>query len=115
VSELRSADTAVATVFAALADPARRQVVQLLGTSSRRAGELATATGLSAPAMSKHLRVLLHAGIITDERTNQDARMRYFRLRPQSLIALQAWLDELQARWDEQLASFKRHVEERTP
>lgn len=111
--ELGPGDTETAAVFAALADPARRQVVQLLGTSSRRAGELAAATGLSAPAMSKHLRVLLRAGIITDERTSQDARMRYFRLRPQSLTALQAWLDQLQAHWDEQLASFKRHIEEK--
>ncbi len=107
------ADGDVATLFGALADPARRQVVQLLGTAPRRAGELAAATGTSSPAMSRHLKVLLQAGIVTDERTTQDARMRYFRLRPQSLVALQAWLDQLQAHWDEQLASFKQHVEER--
>jgi DNA-binding transcriptional ArsR family regulator len=103
----------LAVVFGALADPARRQVVQLLGAAPRRAGELAAAVGMSAPAMSRHLRVLLQAGIVTDERTTQDARMRYFRLRPQSMAALQAWLDQLQAHLDEQLASFKRHVEER--
>lgn len=103
----------VALLFGALADPARRNVVQLLGTAPRRAGELAAATGMSSPAMSRHLKVLLQAGIVTDERTAQDARMRYFRLRPQSLVALQAWLDQLQAHWDEQLASFKQHVEER--
>jgi hypothetical protein len=50
--------------------------------------------------------------VVTDERTSQDARMRYFRLRRQPLAALQAWLDQLQAHWDEQLASYKRHVEE---
>jgi len=108
-------DAEVAVVFGALADPARRQVVQLLGGAPRRAGELAAAAGVSAPAMSRHLKVLLQAGIITDERTDRDARMRYFRLRPQSLTALQAWLDQLQAHWDEQLAPFKRHVQERTP
>jgi DNA-binding transcriptional ArsR family regulator len=102
----------VAVLFAALADPARREVVQLLGTAPRRAGELAAAVGMSSPAMSRHLKVLLRAGVITDERTSQDARMRYFRLRPRSLAALQAWLDQLQAQWDEQLASFKRHIEE---
>lgn len=100
-------------VFGALADPARRQVVQLLGRAPQRAGELAAAVGMSAPAMSRHLRVLLEAGVITDERTAKDARMRYFRLRPQSIAALQAWLDQLQAHWDEQLASYRRHVEER--
>jgi DNA-binding transcriptional ArsR family regulator len=104
----------VATVFGALADPARRQVVQLLGTAPLRAGELAAAVGMSAPAMSRHLKVLLQAGIVDDERTTQDARMRYFRLRPQSMAALQAWLDQLQAHWDEQLASFQRHIETRT-
>jgi DNA-binding transcriptional ArsR family regulator len=108
-----AANAGVATVFAALADPARRQVVQLLSAAPRRAGELAAAADMSAPAMSRHLKVLLQAGIITDERTSQDARMRYFRLRPQSLTALRAWLDQLQAHWDEQLMSFKRHVEER--
>lgn len=107
-------DGDVAVLFGALADPARRQVVQLLGTAPRRAGELAAATGMSSPAMSRHLKVLLQAGIVTDERTAQDARMRYFRLRPQSLAALQAWLDQLQAHWDEQLGSFKQHIEKRT-
>jgi DNA-binding transcriptional ArsR family regulator len=106
-------DADVAAVFSALADPARRQVVQLLGAAPRRAGELASTVGLSAPAMSRHLKVLLNAGIVADERTAADARLRFFRLRPQSFAALQAWLDQLQAHWDEQLASFKRHVEER--
>jgi DNA-binding transcriptional ArsR family regulator len=101
-----------ALLFSALADPTRRQVVQLLGTRPCRAGELAAATGTSGPAMSRHLRVLLRAGLVADERLGSDARARVFRLRPQSLIALQAWLDQLQARWDEQLAAFKRHVNE---
>jgi DNA-binding transcriptional ArsR family regulator len=105
--------TSADVVFEVLADPARRRVVQLLGASPRRAGELAAAVGMSAPAMSRHLRVLLRAGIITDERTPMDARMRYFRLRPQSMDALRAWLDQLQAHWHEQLASFSRHVQER--
>jgi len=98
-------------LFAALADRTRRQVVQLLGEGPRRAGELATAAGVSAPAMSRHLRVLLQAGLVADERTAADARARVFRLRPQPVAALAAWLDQLQAHWDEQLQSFKRHVE----
>ena len=61
--------------------------------------------------MSRHLRVLLQAGVVTDERLAEDARARVFRLRPESLVALRAWLDQLQAQWEEQLASFKRHVE----
>ena len=101
----------VDAVFAALADPTRRRVVELLGQGPQRAGTLSTSVGMSAPAMSRHLRVLLEAGIVADERLADDARARVFRLRPESLVALQAWLDQLKAEWDEQLASFKRHVE----
>jgi DNA-binding transcriptional ArsR family regulator len=106
--------TALDEVLAALADPARRQVVQELGNGARRAGELAAATRLSAPAMSRHLRVLLDAGVIEDERVPEDARVRLFRLRPESLAGLHAWLDQIQAEWNEQLQAFKRHVERRT-
>jgi DNA-binding transcriptional ArsR family regulator len=98
-------------VFQALADPTRLGVVEALSTGPRRAGELAEVAGVSAPAMSKHLRVLLRAGIVADERTPDDARVRLFRLRPESIVGLQAWLDQLRAHWDEQLQSFKRHVE----
>jgi DNA-binding transcriptional ArsR family regulator len=66
---------------------------------------------MSAPAMSRHLRTLLDAGLIEDERTRDDARLRVFRLRPQSFVAVQAFLDQLQADWNVQLRSFKRHVE----
>ena len=107
-------DEEVAPLFVALADPTRRSVVQLLGEGPRRAGELAEAAGMSAPAMSRHLRVLLQHGIVADERLADDARARVFRLRPESIVPLQAWLDQLQAHWDEQLQSFKRHVERRT-
>jgi DNA-binding transcriptional ArsR family regulator len=103
----------MATVFTALADPTRRQVVELLGERPRRAGELSEAAGTSAPVMSRHLRVLLEAGVVVDERVPHDARVRLFRLRPESVDALQAWLDQLQAHWTEQLGSFKRYLEEK--
>jgi DNA-binding transcriptional ArsR family regulator len=104
-------DGAAGAVFEALADPARRQVVALLSDGPRRPGQLAAAAGVSAPTMSRHLRVLLTAGVIEDERIETDARARVFRLRPQSLVAVQAWLDQIQAGWNSQLASYKRHVE----
>jgi DNA-binding transcriptional ArsR family regulator len=109
-NDMPAADADVTVVFGALADSARLRIVQLLGDEPRRAGELATAVGVSAPAMSRHLRVLLAAGIVTDERRPEDARLRYFRLRPQSMVAVQSWLDQLQANWTEQLTSFQRHV-----
>ena len=101
----------IVDVFEALADPTRREVVRLVGARPRRAGELASEVGLSAPAMSRHLRVLLEAGLVEDSRVASDARLRVFRLRPQSLVAVQAFLDQLQADWKVQLQSFKRHAE----
>ena len=106
--------TELAPVLTALADPTRRRVVQLLSAGPRRAGELAAASGTSAPAMSRHLRVLLGAGIVVDERPSSDARTRVFWLRPESIAPLRDWLDQLQTACDEQLASFKRHIEGRS-
>lgn len=104
----------IVDVFEALADPTRREVLQLLGSRPHRAGELADATGMSPPAMSRHLKVLLGAGIVEDERVPEDARVRVFKLRPESLAAVQAYLDQLQMEWRQQLRSFKRHVEARS-
>ena len=98
-------------VFQALADPTRRQVVQLLGRRPRRAGELAGELGTSASALSRHLKLLLDASIIEDERVPDDARVRLFKLRPDSLADVQTYLDELQAEWQSQLQAFKHHVE----
>jgi DNA-binding transcriptional ArsR family regulator len=101
----------LATVLQALADPARLRVVEALSRAPQRAGDLAAAAGVPAPTMSKHLRVLLAAGIVTDERGARDARVRVFRLRRESVVAVRAWLDQVQAHWDEQLWAFKAHVE----
>jgi DNA-binding transcriptional ArsR family regulator len=101
----------LAPVLTALSDPTRQRVIQLLSEGPRRAGELAAAAGTSAPAMSRHLRILLRAGIVADERPPNDARTRVFWLRPESITPVRDWLDDLQAASDEQLASFKRHVE----
>src|SRR5205085_8202864 len=94
----------LAPLMQALADPTRLGLVEILSTGPRRAGKLAEESGLSAAATSKHLRVLLQAGVVADERPPDDARVRIFRLRPESVAALQAWLDQLQAQWDDQLA-----------
>jgi DNA-binding transcriptional ArsR family regulator len=104
----------LAPLLTALADPTRLRVVQLLSAGPRRAGELAAASGTSAPTMSRHLRVLLKAGIVADERPTDDARARVFWLRPESITLVRDWLDELNAAADEQLASFKRHLEGRS-
>ena len=56
---------------------------------------------MSAPAVSRHLRVLMAASVIADERLDEDARARVFRLRPQSIKVLQSWLDQLMTGWTE--------------
>jgi len=83
------------SVIEALSDPTRRQIVTLLSGGPKRAGELAAEVGMSAPAISRHLRVLLSAQVISDERLDEDARARVFRLRPQSIKTVQGWLDQL--------------------
>ena len=96
--------------FAALADPTRRGVVSLLRLGPRRAGELAQELDMSAPAMSRHLRVLRESGLIEDQR-GDDARVRVFRLRPEPFSALRGWLDEVEAVWTDQLTAFAAHAE----
>jgi DNA-binding transcriptional ArsR family regulator len=93
------------TVIGALSDPARRRIVALLSGGPKRAGELASGADLSAPAMSRHLRVLLSAQVITDERLDSDARARVFRLRPESVEAARTWLDSVLAGTAEPLAA----------
>ena len=99
------------STLAALADPTRRHVVDLLRRSPRRAGELAARTHMSAPAMSRHLRVLRASGLVEAEAMPDDARARVYRLRRRPFADLQAWLDQVQTFWDDQLASFKEHAE----
>ena len=90
-------DATAGTVIEALGDPVRRQVVTLLAGGPRRAGEIAAQAGMSAPAMSRHLRVLMAASVIEDGRLDGDARARVFRLRPQSIAVVRSWLEQIQA------------------
>jgi DNA-binding transcriptional ArsR family regulator len=97
--------------LAALADPARRRSVELLAERPRRAGELAEAVGVSAPVMSRHLRVLRDAELVEESHPPFDARVRVYSLRAGSMGGLRAWLTGTEAGWAEQLAAFKDHVE----
>ena len=81
--------------FGALGDATRRAVVELLRDGPRRAGDLADAAKVSAPVMSRHLRALLDAGIVDDERSQSDARVRLFFLHKDSLVPALRWLQEL--------------------
>ncbi|NTX34453.1 MULTISPECIES: helix-turn-helix transcriptional regulator [unclassified Myxococcus] len=97
--------------FAALADPTRRGVIDLLREQPLRAGELAAAFDMSPPAMSRHLRVLRKTGLVQEDAVEDDARVKLYRLRPERFSELRVWLDEVEAFWGEQLQSFKEHAE----
>jgi DNA-binding transcriptional ArsR family regulator len=97
--------------LAALADPTRRGVVDLLRRKPRRAGELAEALAMSPPAMSRHLRVLRKAGLVEEGDAQEDMRVRVYRLRRKPFAALRHWAEDVEAFWGEQLAAFKAHVE----
>ncbi len=97
--------------LSALADPTRRRVVDMLRKRPHRAGDLARASRVSAPAMSRHLRVLRRTGLIEEQRNTEDARLRVYRLRPQPFRDLQSWLREVETFWTDQLDAFKIHAE----
>ncbi len=97
--------------LAALSDPQRRRAVDLLGAAPRRAGELAVELGLTAPAMSRHLRALREAELVEESHPPFDARVRIYRLRRGAMDELKAWLEQTERGWAEQLAAFKAHVE----
>ena len=97
--------------LAALADPERRRTVELLREAPRRAGDLAQAIGLRAPAMSRHLRVLRESGLVEESHPTFDARVRIYRLRPAPIAELRAWLELTEQLWTNELAAFKAHVE----
>lgn len=97
--------------LAALADPHRRQVIELLRERPRRAGELAYSTGLNPPALSRHLRTLKAGGLIEEVHPDFDGRVRIYSLRPEPMAKLKSWLEQTEQLWTKQLAAFKAHLE----
>jgi len=99
--------------FAALADPYRRRTIELLGQRPRRAGELAEALKLPAPAMSRHLRALKQGGLIEETHPEFDARVRIYALKDGAMADLKKWLADTERMWSDQLGAFKAHVEKK--
>ena len=97
--------------LAALADPNRRRVVDLLRERPRRAGELAEATKIALPLMSRHLKRLRESGLVEEDRDEFDSRVRIYRLRPEPMADLKLWLEETESLWSRQLAAFKAYVQ----
>ena len=103
--------TTLDRTLAALADPTRRGVIDLLRERPRRAGELAQELSVTPPALSRHLRVLRASGIVAEEHAEADARVRLYRLRQAPFSALRSWLDEVESFWSAELQAFKSYAE----
>ncbi len=91
------------------APPRRRFVVG----APRPAGALAASLGVSAPAMSRHLRALRETGLVEERHDGIDARVRVYSLRPEPMADLKKWLEETEALWSRQLLALKAHIERR--
>jgi DNA-binding transcriptional ArsR family regulator len=97
--------------FSALADPTRRQVLDLLSRRERPAGELGSAfPTISQPGMSRHLRVLREAGLV---RVRRHHRQRLYSLRSEGLAEVEAWLDKYRGFWETELDSLEAHLDAR--
>ncbi len=97
--------------FGALADPARRRIVEVLGSGERAAGELTglaeTEFGLSQPATSRHLRILREAGLV---RTRAEGARRLYALDPDALREIDEWLGQFRSLWATALAALETEV-----
>ena len=88
---------ALSTTFQALADPTRRAILARLALGETSVTELAEPFDMSLPGISKHLKVLEHAGLITRSR---DAQWRPCRLEPKALMSIDGWLEEYRKLWN---------------
>lgn len=100
------ADTGAA--FEVLVEPNRRQILDLLRERERPVGDLVEALAVSQPAVSKHLRVLRDAGFVE---VRADAQRRLYRVRPEPLRAIDAWLEPYRAMWASRLDDLERHLD----
>ena len=87
-----------------------RYRIDLLRDRPRRAGELAEATRISFPAMSRHLKKLRKSGLVEEDRDEFDSRVRIYRLRNEPMSALKAWLEATETMWTRQLSALKKHL-----
>lgn len=99
------------STLAALADPSRRAIIELLRAGPQRPSDVADRLSLSRPALSKHLRVLRTAGLVDAELVESDARARMLQLRRAPFTQLGSWVEEVEAFWADQLGAFKEHAE----
>lgn len=96
------------TPFEALAEPNRRRILDVLRDGERPAGDLVEALALSQPGVSKHLKLLREAGLVS---VRADGQRRLYRLEPDGLADLEAWLRPYRHFWAGRLAALDEHLE----
>jgi DNA-binding transcriptional ArsR family regulator len=96
-------------MFDVLAEPHRRQILDLLREAERAVGDLVDEVGISQPSVSKHLRVLRDAGLV-EVRT--EAQRRVYRLRPEPLREIDEWLQPYRVAWSKRLDALERHLDD---
>jgi DNA-binding transcriptional ArsR family regulator len=97
------------STFDVLAEPTRRRILDLLVEAEQPVGDLVATLDISQPGVSKHLRVLREAGLV-EART--DAQRRIYRVRPEPLAEIDAWLEPYRRRWGGTLDALERHLDE---
>jgi DNA-binding transcriptional ArsR family regulator len=98
----------MAHAFEVLAEPRRREILDLLRDGERLVGDLVDRLALAQPTVSKHLRVLRGAGLVE---VRQDAQRRWYRLRPAPLAEIDAWLAPYRRMWTDSLDALERHLD----
>jgi DNA-binding transcriptional ArsR family regulator len=96
------------TAFEVLAEPSRRRILDLLREGERPVNDLVERLTLSQPSVSKHLRVLKEAGLVE---VRAEAQRRLYRLRPEPLADVDAWLAPYRRMWADRLDALERHLD----
>jgi len=109
--EPRSQDIRLNAAFGALSDASRREMIRLLLQKPRRAGELAACVEMSPQALSRHLRVLRKAGLVSEQGIENDARVRVYSIHPDAFQPVQHWMAQVEGLWRRQLHAFKAFAE----
>ena len=97
------------SAYAALAEPHRRQILDLLVDGERPAGDLVEHLELSQPGVSKHLKVLREAGLVV---VRAEGKRRLYALRPDPLAEVDQWLEPYREFWKGRLDALEQHLEE---
>jgi DNA-binding transcriptional ArsR family regulator len=97
------------TAYAALAEPHRRQILDLLREGERSVNDLVARLKISQPGVSKHQRVLRQAGLVD---VRPEGRTRWYGLRAQPLAEVDDWLEPYRAHWAGRLDALDRHLED---